>query len=191
MSWNTTFLAQRTKSGLGKAHYFAGLGLPGAKEVGTVNFDEAVSSTLPGKALGVIQQWTIVIDPFMFMEVANHPSFKGSSLLPIVVESRLLPSTDRWPAYAFVAYGTSGTYGFAAYENRRRTRLILRQEGRTIYDEGAPVFSGDAWPGDADEEDTVLGLLPEVTTISFQQLEEAEFSLFEFDAGHIAFVHED
>lgn len=191
MSWNTTFLVQRTKSGLGKARYFSGLGLPGATEVGPISFDEAGSSVLPGKALAVIGQWTIVIDPFMFMEVANHPSFRGSSLFPIVVESRLLPSTDRAPAYGFVTFGTSATYGFAAYENRERTRLILRQEGTTIYDEGAPILEGDSWSSTRDEEQLVLGLIPEITGLSFEQLEAADFTLFEFDADHIAFVHSD
>ena len=191
MSWNTTFLVQRTRSGLGKAHYFAGLGLPGAKEIGIVSFDDAGSSGLPGKALAVVGDWTIVIDPFMFMEVANHPTFKGSSLLPIVVESRLLSSTERWPAYAFVAFGASATFGFAAYEERERTRLILRQEGETIYDEGKAVLAGDVWTHEEDEEQLVLGLIPEVTGISFEELEKTQFRLFEFDAKHIAFVHAD
>lgn len=191
MSWNTTFLIQRTKSGLGKAHYFSGLGLPGATEVGTISFDEAGSGALPGKALAVIDQWTIVIDPFMFMEVANHPSFMGSSLFPIVVESRLLSSTDRAPAYGFVTFGTSATYGFAAYEGRERTRLILRQEGTTIYDEGTPTLPGDSWSSDTDEEQLVLGLIPEITGLTFERLEQTEFTLFEFDPDHIAFVHSD
>ena len=189
MSWNTTFLIQRTKSGLGKAHYFAGLGLPGGREAGRISFDEAGSTELPGKALAVVDQWTIVIDPFMFMEVANHRSFKGSSLFPIVVESRLIPSTDRAPAYGFVTLGVSATYGFASYEGGKRTRLILRQEGQTIFDEGTPSLSRDAWSADVDEEQVVLGLIPEITGLSFGRLKSTEFTLFEFDADHIAFVH--
>ena len=191
MAWNTSFLVQRTKSGLGKAHYFAGLGLPGAKEVGTTDFDSASSAGLEGKALAVIADWTIVIDPFMFMDVANDPSFTDPCLLPIVVESRLLSSTDSSPAYAFVTMGASTTYGFAAYEDKQRTRLILNQDGASIYDEGAPVHVNALADLDADEEQAILALLPKITGIPFDTLHAAEFTVFEFDQAHLQFVHGD
>jgi hypothetical protein len=69
--------------------------------------------------------------------------------------------------------------------------LILRQEGKTIYDEGTPRLASDSWSSDADEEQLVLGLIPEITGFSFERLESTEFTLFEFDTDFIAVVHSD
>jgi hypothetical protein len=115
---------------------FTDLGCSGLRQVGEVDGDEAGSLHLGGKAVGVVDGWTLIWDPMMFLgegpEVAVPPG-----LWPRQVEEALVHWSQRTRIYSFLTEGSSGTYGFAWYANGTRRRLCLRRQGTLVLEDGS------------------------------------------------------
>jgi hypothetical protein len=116
----------------------ADLGLPGKRDVGVVSGDQAGASDLQGRAIGVVQGWTVVWDPMMFIP-DGLDDFEGlfeTGIWCAAVEQGLLTLSQRSRVYSFVVEGSSDSHGFAWYVNGRRRRLWLSQEGSFVMQEG-------------------------------------------------------
>lgn len=186
MSYNTAFLFSKTHRGKGKSHYFGGLGLPNGKECGDLTFDQATSLNLDGKALAVIKDWTVVIDPTLFYEVENHPSVKEPGLFPVVIESRL---DGKSTSLGAILFGNSSTYGFT-YFNKKRERLFLKSDNEIIHDIGSSTFPSDNFNETEGGEEAIFGIIYEATGLSAKDLEDATYLKFKFDAKHIKWIHD-
>src|SRR3990172_5185919 len=138
MSWHTSVLAIEGDHLDRAAELLRDLGFPSLTLVGEVDGDGAGSSSLSGKAVGLVQNWTLVWDPMMF--ISDDPSgVFEDSIWSSQLESRLRALSSAGRVYSLLTEGASSTHGFAWYRQGRRERLWLWQEGAIVLDDGPPL----------------------------------------------------
>jgi hypothetical protein len=189
MSWHTSAIFLNSHCGKGAVSCFSYLGLPGARFVRNISFDDAASNRIEGRAIAVVDRWTVVFDPLMFMTLANAQGVSSEGIWPVVLESRLRGLSNKWEIVSILLEGSSGSYGFARFAGGAQVRCFLRQSGQSIIDLGAPSEAErQAFADHADEEAAVL-TLAQGLTVSLAELSAAEFSLYEFDEKSIRDLH--
>lgn len=180
MSWNTGAIFIRSGLGHEPEQLLARLGVQDAKFVGRVSFDEATSGLGEGWAIGVVEGWTLVFDPIMFLSL-GWPEGDSLSIWPLPLENRLCEMSRECEVVSFLLAGASGTAGFARFNDGELERCFLFQDGQ-IKDIGAPspeeqrAFAEES----GDEEQAVLALAARLS-VGWDKIAEAEFSLFQFE----------
>lgn len=180
MSWNTSAILIHSRIGDAPEQCFASLGASGGKFVRSISFDEAASSSLEGLALAVVEGWTLIFDPVMFMNL-HFPAEESPSIWPRTLDRRLLELSREQEVVSFLLFGVSGTSGFAHFIGGERKRVFLYQQGEQLKNVGAPsTQEQQAFAEKEDEEQAILSLI-ERLSVDWDKVAEAEFALFQFD----------
>jgi hypothetical protein len=177
MSWHTSaLLIEGDQIQRGPA-LFEDLGFPGLAAVSEVNGEEAGSGGLPGRALGLIRDWTMVFDPWMFIAPGSHVP-KGH-MWSAELETALLTLSQGRRIYFFIAEGVSATHGFAWYAQGQRTRIYMCQEGTAIMEDGEPLPEEmEARSEEPDEEQRLFLVMEKLTGISMHEVFARRFKAF-------------
>ncbi|RYG62960.1 hypothetical protein EON80_22130 [bacterium] len=182
MSWNTSAILINSRIGETPEQCFAALGAETGESEGNISFDEASSLSLGGRAIAVVEDWTIIFDPFMFRTLYMDSEGESKGIWPFELENRLQELSTGHEVVSFLIFGTSDTFGFAHFQGGEQSRCFLFQEGAalkqigTVSAEEELAFAQN--PGD--EEQAILSLV-EKLSVSWDQIAAAEFALFQFD----------
>ena len=180
MSWNTSAIFIHSSLGHEPEQLLARLGAQNAEPAGRVSFDVATSGLGEGWAIGVVEGWTLLFDPNMFLAL-GWPEGDSASIWSPALEPRLREMSRESEVVSFLLGGASGTAGFAHFKDGELARCFLFQDGQ-LKDVGAPspeeqqAFAEE----DGDEEQAVLSLAAQLS-VSWDKIAEAEFALFRFD----------
>jgi hypothetical protein len=180
MSWSTSAILIRSRLGEDPARLFELLGLGEAIPLGSADWDEAGSLSLPGRALAVAGEWTILFDPMMFLGApGDEDQEHGASFLPRGLESRLVEVSRESEVLAFLMSGVSGTFGLARFADGAMSRALVLQQGGIIKQSGAPDADEEAaFAAHADEEQAIFALC-ERRGVRWETAAQAEFGVFE------------
>lgn len=179
MSWNSTFIAiNRDFSGqLDKLQTDLGISL--GEPLQTISWEEATSSSVAGKSLGIGSGWTIICDPLMFLDPSGMEPYEMGRVWPSKIEKGLGICSSGSKALGFILSGVSGTYGMTIHEDGRLLRCRLMQEGESLIDFGEPLpEETEVFTKESDEELRVF-LLLEKFGLSFGKLADIQFTLYE------------
>jgi hypothetical protein len=178
MSWHTSAIAIQGDHAGAAVVLLDAFGLPGLARVGQVDGDTAGSSSLEGVAVGVASGWTLLWDPTVFLGPDPTGSF-GSGLWPTKVEDELVRLSQRVAIYSFTLEGTSGTCGFAWYQDGRRQRLWLAQEGNVILQEGPELpQEAAAMAEERDDEQRIFLLMHMLTGVAIGETMTLRYALY-------------
>jgi hypothetical protein len=137
MSWHTCGLLIKDDIADTPEECFARLGLMPLQFDEFVDFDEAVSLELVGKAYAYIEGWHVIFDPMLFFDLDENPTADGSGFVPDAIESGIAKSGLN--SIVFLLEGSSGTYGISQYVDGRIVRCLLVQEDEILQNEGTPL----------------------------------------------------
>lgn len=181
MSWNTGAIFIHSRLGDVPEQLFARLGARNSEFVGRVSFDEATSGLGEGWAIGVVEGWTLIFDPMMFLSL-GWPEGDSQSIWPLALESRLCEMSRDGGIVSFMLAGASGTAGFAHFRDGELDRCFLYTEDGQIKDVGVTrPEEQQAWAEEnGDEEQAVLSLAARLS-VGWQKIAQAEFALFQFN----------
>jgi hypothetical protein len=179
----------QSHAGKAGAHFFDYLGLPGAQFKRTLTWDEAGSLMIEGRCLGVVDRWTVVTDPTMFIVVGDEIELPNRGLFPCVIESRLPGFTQKGPVVGVSLEANTGTYGISVWNRGQKRRLLIIQGGNVIRSEGDPLPEEiEALKSSEDLEQGMLRIV-QALTVPFTKCAETPFSEYVFDDAFINFVH--
>jgi hypothetical protein len=142
---------------------FRTLGFPDAQLTETVAFDDAVVLSAPGKAVGQVSSWTVVLDPLLFRNMLEPSPPVKNALWPHAVENGLLQISKEANVFSVLISGISATYGFSFHTKGERVRCRLIQDGRLVYDYGKLLGEEtEILPSSTGEEDRVWLLMNKI-----------------------------
>jgi hypothetical protein len=165
MSWHTSAISIEGDQAQRGPALFADLGFPGLTAVSEVSGEEAGSGGLPGRALGLIREWTMVFDPWMF--VAPDASVPKGHMWSAQLETALLTLSESRRIYFFITEGVSATHAFAWYAQGQRTRRCVWQDGTVVMEDGEPLPEEiQAMSEEPDEEQRLFLIMEKLTGVS-------------------------
>lgn len=179
MSWNTSALVIEGDEARRGSALFADLGFPGLAAVSRISGDEAGSSGLRGRALGLVSGWTLVWDPCMFFVPEESAGVFQGRIWSLRLETALLTLSRRGRIYSFITQGITSTHGFAWYVQGERKRLWLSQEGAIIMQHGVPLPEEVRTKSEEpDEEQRLFIIMQKLTGISMHDALAQQFEVF-------------
>ena len=179
MSWNSTFIAIKRDLSRQLDQLQTDLGITLGEPIASISWEEATASSVTGKSVGIGDGWTIICDPFMFLDSAKVESPAPDNIWLPTIETGLEICSVGSIALGFIVAGVSDTYGMTIHHNGKLLRCRLVQEGKIIVDAGKPLAEeAEAFDEEADEELRVF-LLLEKFGLSSDKLEHMQFTLYE------------
>ena len=179
MSWNTSALIIEGDQARRGSALFADLGFAGLSALSNISGDEAGSSGLRGRALGLVKGWTLVWDPCMFLVPGDSAGVFQGGIWSGRLEAALLALSQEARIYSFITHGITSTHGFAWYIQGERRRLWLSQEGTVILQKGEPLPEEvRARSEEPDEEQRLFAIMEKLTGISMDDVVGHQFKLF-------------
>lgn len=178
MSWNTAFIAINRDFSNQLDKLQADLGIVLGEPLQAVSWEEATSSAIAGKSIGIGSGWTIICDSSMFLDSGEieYPA-PNKMWLPTFEKGLELCSIGS-NALGFIMSGVSGTYGMTVHSNGEMIRCRLVQEDESIIDFGEPLPEEiEIFALESDEEARVFHLM-EKFGLSFDNLESIRFTLY-------------
>lgn len=179
MSWNTSALVIEGDQVRRGSALFADLGFPGLAAVSQISGDEAGSSGLRGRALGLVSGWTLVWDPCMFLVPEESAGVFQGRIWSLRLETALLTLSQGARIYSFITQGITSTHGFAWYMQSQRKRLWVPQAGTVIMQDGEQLPEEvRARSEEPDEEQRLFVIMEKLTGISMHDALAQQFMLF-------------
>lgn len=157
MSWHTSGIGLKVKEQLTDHQLFELLGIKSGKAKGTISFDEAGTSMIEGRAIGVSGDWMMIFDPMMFITPTSELEDFGNTMWDRHFEKRLIQASKKADIFGFILEGTSGTAGFSFYSQGTCKRVLLVQEDQIVVEVGSPIQEEKAvFEEETDSEQRVL-----------------------------------
>ncbi len=179
MSWNSTFIVLKRDFSNHIDKLQNDLGIVLGKPLQTISWEEATSSSIEGKSIGIGEGWTIICDPYMFLDSIESESHEPNRMWLPTIEKGLELCSVGSKAIGFVMSGVSGTYGMSIYDNGKIIRCRLVQEGKTVIDFGSPMLEEiETFRDESDEEERAFMLLKKFG-LPFSNLENIKFNLYQ------------
>jgi hypothetical protein len=178
MPWHTSALVIEGDHEERAAELLADLGFPALKRGPQITGDEAGESSLPGRAVGVVNGWTFVWDPLMF--APNHPSEPfEDGIWSRQLDQTLARMSRQGRVYSFHSEGASDTHGFAWYAKGALRRSWLWRHGEVAFEKGAILPEEQAAVAeDPDEEGRLFVLMEKLTGVSLDDVFSHRFTVF-------------
>jgi hypothetical protein len=159
---------------------FRTLGFPDARLTETVAFDDAIALSAPGKAVGQVSGWTVVLDPLLFRNMLEPSMPVKNALWPHEVENGLLQISKEVNVFSVLISGISATYGFSFHTKGARVRCRLIQNDRLVYDYGKLLAEETEILSSHPSEEDRVWLLMNKIAIPASSLEALTYDSYEF-----------
>jgi len=182
MSWHTSAIVIKGQIGRQPERLLETLGFPKARLEKNISFDEADSSSLLGKAVTVIGDWTVIFDPKAF-GLFDANSAPGDGFWPLSFERRLdALSKHVEVVFGFLLEGTSDTHAFSYHADGIRRRCFLFQQGNPIIDIGVPIEAEKAAFEESDDMEQRIFLIAEKLGVQLFHDPKLQYGLCSFDS---------
>jgi hypothetical protein len=164
LSWHTSAILIHSDLSGDYDGLLARLGLNGGEPREVVPFDDAVSLSNEGVAVGTVDGWTALwgIVPLMMIE-----------------DEGLAEIAEEADVFQMLLEGTSDTAGFTWWTGGKAVRDWMRQDGEVCRDEGKPLRQEKkAFTKNSDEQ-AILQLLMSLT-LPLKRLQAIRYQMYEF-----------
>jgi hypothetical protein len=162
MSWHTNAILVKADLSKDYAGLFNQLGLNGAEPGGMVSFDAAAATFNEGVAVAILEGWT---------------ALWGNMALFMINKEGVAEIARKAEVFEMTLEGTSDTAGFTWWTGGKRTRKWLRQGGKVVTNEGAPLPAEKEAFAANDDEQAVLCVLAALT-LPLKKLQEIKYQMY-------------
>lgn len=179
MSWNSTFIAIKRDYSAQSDKLMIDLGIVLDEPLRQISWEEATSSAIGGTSVGFCNGWTIICDPFMFLNRNDFEPPEEGKIWSPQLERGLEICSIGSRALGFILSGVSDTYGLTVHEDGKLVRCRLVQEGATLFDFGEPSPDEvEIFNQESDEEYRVFLFLKK-NRLTSDELNLSKFTLYQ------------